>query len=221
MKQKYSVIAVAAIVLVLFSLIVFIAPIPKTGVFWLSYAFAVLAIVAQLGFVYVAFSGGTSARSRFYGYPVFRIGIIYLVVQVALSLVFMLMGKWVPMWVPTLAYLVVLALGAIGLIAADNVRDSVRLVEEKQAENTGRMRSLRRAADVLAQQYPEVSDLAEALHYADPVSTTASEVYEQQMFELLEALKNSPDEAARIRCKNQLLETLSQRNAVCKSSKTR
>ena len=72
MKQKYSVLAVEIIALVLFSLIVFIAPIPKTGVFWLSYVFALIALISQLAFVYVAFGSGTSARSRFYGFPIFR-----------------------------------------------------------------------------------------------------------------------------------------------------
>ena len=221
MKQKYSVLAVAGILLVLFSLIVFIAPIPKTGVFWLSYVFAVIAIAAQLGFTYVAFAGGTSARSRFYGFPIFRIGGIYLVVQVALSLAFMLLGSWIKLWIPALAYVIVLALAAIGLIAADNVRDSVRLVEKKQADNTAAMRQLRRRAEVLAQRYPELSELSEALRYADPVSTAASERFEEQMCAMLEQVEQGPDEAVRVRLKNQLLELLSQRNAVCKSSKTR
>lgn len=221
MKQKYSVLAVAGILLVLFSLIVFIAPFPKTGVFWLSYVFALIAIAAQLLFVYVAFSDGTSARSRFYGFPIFRIGIIYLVVQLALSVVFMLLGRWIPMWIPTLCDLVVLGLAAIGLIAADNVRDSVRVVEQKQADNTRQMRALRRTADVLAQRYPELSPVAEALHLADPVSTGASEEYERHIYDLLRETEQCPDEAGRIQRKNQVLEAISQRNAVCKAGKTR
>lgn len=221
MKQKYSVLAVAGILLVLFSLVVFIAPFPKTGVFWLSYLFAVIAMVAQLAFVYVAFGGGTSARSRFYGFPIFRIGMIYLVLQLVLSLAFMLIGKWIPMWIPTLVYLLVLGLSAVGLIAADNVRDSVRVIEEKQADNTVLIRTLRRSADVLAQQYPELSDLAESLHFADPVSTAASEGYERQIHEMLADLSECPDEQSRLHLKNQIMELLAQRNAICKSSKTR
>lgn len=221
MKQKYSVLTATGILLVLFSLIVFIAPIPKTGVFWLSYVFAVIALAAQLGFVYVAFAEGTSARSRFYGFPIFRIGVIYLIVQMVLSLAFMLLGKWVPLWIPGLAYLVVLALAAIGLIAADNVRDAVYVVEEKQADNTVFMRSLRRSAEVLAQRYPELSDLAEDLRYADRYPPGASESYERQMHAMLEELEQCPTRGLVSRLKNQLLELLSQRNAVCKSSKTR
>ena len=59
---------------------------------------------------------------------------------------------------------VILGLAAVGLIAADNVRDSVYLVEEKQASNTVWMRTLRRNADVLAARYPEVQALSEDLH---------------------------------------------------------
>lgn len=221
MKQKYSVLAVAAIVVVLYSLIVFLVPFAKTGVFWLSYVFTLIALLAQLVFTQVAFGGGTSARSRFYGYPIFRIGMIYLAVQVVLSLVFMLLGAWIPMWIPTLCYIIVIGLAAIGLIASDNVRDSVRVVEEKQADNTAFLRSLRRNASVLAGQYPELESLAEALRFADPVSTTASEPYERQLGEMLGQVQACPDESSRVRLKNQMMDLLSQRNAVCKSSKTR
>ena len=221
MKQKYSVLAVEVIALVLFSLIVFIAPIPKTGVFWLSYVFALIALVSQLAFVYVAFGSGTSARSRFYGFPIFRIGIIYLVVQLAMSLVFMLIGKWVPSWIPAILYILVLGLAAIGLIAADNVRDAVRMVEKKQADNTAMMRHLRRTAQVLASTYPEVSPLEEDLRYADPVSTKASEVYENELCDLLEQVGDCETAEDRSALTLQMQELLKQRNAVLLSSKTR
>lgn len=221
MKQKYSVLAVEVIALVLFSLIVFIAPIPKTGVFWLSYIFAVIALAAQLAFVYVAFGNGTSARSRFYGFPIFRIGIIYLVVQLILSLLFMLLGKWVAAWIPAILYIVVLGLAAIGLIAADNVRDSVRMVEKKQADNTAMMRHLRRTAQVLSSSYPEVAPLEESLRYADPVSTKASESYEHDLCDLLEQVSALETTEERTALTTQMLELLNQRNAVLKSSKTR
>lgn len=221
MKQKYSVLAAAGIALVLFSLVVFIAPIPKTAVFWVAYLFAVIAMVAQLGFVHVAFSGGTSARSKFYGYPIFRVGMVYLGVQLVLSLVFMLLGKWVPMWIPVVSGLVIMGLAALGLLATDNVRDSVILVEEKQAANTGAMRSLRRNADVLVSRYPEFQDLAESLHYADPVATPATEAMEQRLASMMAQVDQCPDEQSRLRLKNKMLELLEQRNAVCKSSKTR
>ena len=221
MKQKYSVLAVEIIALVLFSIIVFVAPIPKTAVFWISYLFSIVALVAQLGFVYVAFSGGTSARSKVYGYPIFRIGIIYLVVQLVLALVFMLVGKWVPLWIPFLAYLIVLCLAAVGLIATDNVRDVVVSVEEKQAGNTYSMRMLRRTAETMKNSFPEMEEVAEQLRYSDPVSTQASAPYEQQLQNMIESIPTIADEAGRVRLKNQIMEVLSQRNAVCKSSKTR
>lgn len=221
MKQKYSVLAVAGIVLVLYSLVVLVAPLPKTAVFWVSYVFTLIALVSQLLFMQVAFGGGTSLRSRFYGFPIFRVGIVYLTVQVVLSLVFMILGGWIPLWIPVLCYCVVLGMAAIGLIAADNVRDSVRVVEEKQADGTVFIRNLRRGANVLSSRYPELEPLAEALRYADPVSTGASEPYERQLAELMNQMESAPDEAARIRLKNQAMELLNQRNAVCKSSKTR
>lgn len=221
MKQKFSALAVDLIVLILFSVIVFVVPIPKTGVFWISYLFAVLAVVSQLGFVYVAFSGGTSARSRFYGFPVFRVGLLYLCAQMVLSIVFMLVGKWVAPWIPFLLYVVLLGLAATGLIATDNARDGIHLVEEKQADGTLMIRVLRRDTEAMKVTYPELTELYELLRYANPVSTAATEEMEQRLSEMLGSYQQLPDEATRIRVKNQMVDLLKQRNAVCKSSKTR
>ncbi len=221
MKQKFSIIAVAFILWILFSVVVFVLPIPKTGVFWLSYVFAVLAVVAQAGFVFVSFHSSTTARSKFYGYPVFRIGLIYLGVQFAMSLVFMLIGKWVPLWIPFLLYVVALGLAGIGLIAADNVRDTVLSTEERQAESTYMMRMLRRNAEAMQVTFPELKEFAEQLRYSDPVSTHASENLEQQLQNMLAVYQNQPDQTSRVRMKNQMMDILAQRNVVCKSSKTR
>ena len=221
MKQKFSVLAVDLIVLILFSVIVFVVPIPKSGVFWLSYIFAVLAIVALPGFAYVAFQDGTSARSKFYGFPIFRVGFVYFVVQLCLSVVFMLLGNLVALWIPFLLYVVALGVAAIGLIANDNVRDAVHMVEEKQADSTYAMRMLRRNADALKVTYPELESFAEQLHYSDPVSTQATEYFEQQLQTMLQGYQQQPDQAARLRVRDHMLSVLEQRNVVCKSSKTR
>lgn len=219
MKQRLSAFVVDIIVLILFSVIVFVIPIPKTGVFWLSYVFALLAIVSQLGFAYVAFCNGESARSKFYGFPVFRIGLLYLIVQMALSLVFMLLLNWMPVWIPFLLYVILLGVASIGLIAADNVRDTVSLVEEKQHRNTSMMRLLRQDAEALMVRYPELSDFAEQLRCSDPVSTSATADLEQQLHRMLVGFCQLPDLASRVRVSNQMMDMLLQRNVLCKSSK--
>ena len=147
---------------------------------------------------------------------------IYLAVQVIAGLIFMILGVWrIPFWIPTVCYLIILALGAIGLIATDNVRDSVRLVEAKHADNTAHIRNLRRSADIVSSQYPEFKPVAESLRYADPVSTAASESYERMLGNMLNQVRDCEDSAARQALANQMQEVLQQRNAVCKSGKTR
>ena len=138
-----------------------------------------------------------------------------------LSLVFMLIGAWVPTWIPVLLYLVLLCLAALGLIATDNARDAVRLVEQKQAENTYAMRMLRRTADVMQSNFPELSRFAEELKYADPVSTQSTLQFEEQMQNVLNSFSAIPDAQTRESAANQLLDLLKQRNAICLSSKTR
>jgi len=221
MKLKYTGLSVVLIILLAFSLVVFIAPFNRGAVFWLSYFFTVVAILGQLGFGYVTLHTGDSARSKFYGFPILRVGLIYLVAQLALCVVFMLFGRLVPLWIPFLIYVLLLCAAALGLIAADTVRGAVELVEERQTDNTAMMRYLRQTVESMRAAYPELDQVGNQLRFSDPVSTQSSRPYEDKLAEELQAFWNLPDEASRVRAKNQMLELIAQRNAVCKSSKSR
>ena len=58
---------VLAIVLVVYNVIVFAVPLPKTPVFFLSWAFTLIAIAAQIYVIRTAFYHGEGARSKIYG----------------------------------------------------------------------------------------------------------------------------------------------------------
>ena len=68
------------ILLIVFSVITFVLPFKKNTLFWLSYAFGVFAILFQLYVLMKAFHGTESVRSRFYGFPIAKVGLIYMVI---------------------------------------------------------------------------------------------------------------------------------------------
>ena len=78
---------VLAILLVAFIAIAFAVPFARTTVFWLGFGFAILAILFQLYIFKSAASANGDAKSRFYGFPIARIGVYYLVIQFVVSLV--------------------------------------------------------------------------------------------------------------------------------------
>ena len=92
------------IVFVIFCVIAFAVPFAKNGVFWTGFIFGLIAILAQAPIWMIAFKGAESARSKFYGIPIARIGTIYLIVQLILSLAAMFLA-----WVPVIPHLTLLS----------------------------------------------------------------------------------------------------------------
>ncbi len=113
------------IVLVVYNVIVFAIPFPKTSVFFLSWAFTLASFGAQIYVIYTAFYQGEGIKSKFYGWPIARIGVCYLALQLALGLVFIAVGiaVMVPLWLPLVLYVVLLGAAAVGLISVDAMRD--------------------------------------------------------------------------------------------------
>ena len=143
-KNRLRFYLVIAIIFVLFSVIAFAAPFEKNTVFWLSYGFAVLALAVQLIVQPRALDlDGHDVRSKFYGFPLTRIATAYLVVQLILSLTFMVLCKYVDVktWVPFVAYVLIFGISAIGFIAADAMKEEVERQDTVHKATVGTMRA--------------------------------------------------------------------------------
>ena len=88
-KGKFQTILILAIVLAAYLLLAFVIPFAKTAVFWLALVFTLAAFGVQLYVLKLSFTKGKDARSKFYGFPIARIGVVYLIVQIVLSFLFM------------------------------------------------------------------------------------------------------------------------------------
>lgn len=84
-KGKFQTILILAIVLAAYLVLAFVIPFAKTAVFWLALVFTLAAFGVQLYVLKLSFTKGKDARSKFYGFPIARIGVVYLIVQIALS----------------------------------------------------------------------------------------------------------------------------------------
>ena len=111
MKNKNSVrgLVILGIVLAAWLVIVLAVPFVKNGVYWLSFVFTLIAFLAQLYIFKISFRNGESVRSKFYGFPIARLGVVYLAVQLVLGLLVMALAKWVPIWVGVILFAVTLA----------------------------------------------------------------------------------------------------------------
>ena len=181
--------AVFAVILVVFNLIAFLIPFNHTGAFWVGYIFGIVAILAQIPILLIAFRGAESARSKFYGMPIARIGIIYLIAQIALGLIAMCLA-WiaaVPAWPFILISLLLLAAAALGTIATDMTRDEIQRQDVQIKRDVSKMRELQSLGKALAARCEdkaaavELQKLSDALNYSDPVTGEATAESEAEL----------------------------------------
>lgn len=186
MKQKiqmeksqarwWIILGVAAAV---YNVIAFALPFPKTAVFVVSYLFTMIALAAQIYVIRTAFRKGEDVKSKFYGFPIAKLGVMYFGIQLVLGLLFMAFGAVVPVWLPLVCYAILSGIAVIGLIAADAAREEVERQDRKLVKDVSRMRKFQAHAKMLARegQIPEarepLRELAEAFQYSDPVSSEA------------------------------------------------
>lgn len=176
MKKDFVRIALClGVLLMLYILLAFLIPFVKTAVFWISFVFTLVAFAVTGWALYTAFLKKPDATSRFYGFPIARIGVIYGGGQLVVGLLFMALGKWIPAWLVVLVYAAMLGATVIGLVSADAVVETIHTQDGKLKKDVAFMRVLQSKANQMAAQssLPEVQQFCENVRYSDPVSSEA------------------------------------------------
>lgn len=223
-KNNIRALVILAAIFVAWQVIAFASPFVKNGTFWVSYLFADLAILAQAYILHIAFDNGEAIKSKIYGFPIARLGVIYAIVQLAVSLVCMILAKWAPAWVALIVDVLLLAAVVVGLSAADAARDEVERQDVQIKQSVSVIRMLQAKTSALAKQTgnAEIERLAEALRYSDPVSSNAlaevDHTLTEQITELDTAVKAGAFEQIGKLC-TEAEQLLVQRNVLCKLSK--
>ena len=227
-KNQIRAITVMAIVLIVFSVIAFALPFKMNSLFWLSYLFGILAIVVQVYVLKIAFHGTDSVKSKLYGFPIAQIGIIYMTVQLALSLIFIALAEVAPIWIAVILYVLALAAAAIGFIGADAMRDEIERQDVKMEKDTSCIITLRSLVYPLAGKCADadaidaLKELADEFRYSDPVSNATLKTIEVKLdtavAKLQEIVSTGKTEEIKSECKK-VSELLTERNRLCRLNK--
>lgn len=217
-----------AVLLILYILVVFLIPFVHTAAFWVSFVFTLLAFAVVTAALYIAFVKKPDAKSKFYGFPIARIGVIYGAVQLVLGLLFMALSLWVPVWVVVLACAIVLGAAVIGLISADAVVEEIHVQDEKLKKDVSLMRGLQSKLNQMASQCDNpdaaaaVKRFAEELRYSDPVSSDALAEAEADLAAAVDDLQSAVvdgDSSAVKQLCSRASNLLTERNRLCKLNK--
>lgn len=223
-KDTIRAAVVAVITLAIYNLIAFVIPFAHTAAFWISYGFTMTAFVVMAMAIYIAFIKNPSAKSRFYGFPIAKIGVIYGVLQLVVSVVVMALAKQIPWQVCVVVYAIGLGAALIGLVSAEAVVDGIQAQDVKLKKDTALIRALQSKVRQIADQSEDaaVKALAEEFRFSDPVSNGAIADIEADLSAAVDELQNAyvdgdNDALAQLCRKTSAL--LAERNRLCKLNK--
>ena len=148
-KVRPHVVAILVVLAFAFTAIAFLAPFEHGFNFIVAYAAGMLAILLQIPVFKLAYPPETPLKSQVLGYPIHRVGILYMIIQTILSLVIFSIGDSAPPWSTLLLCILVLA-GALVLgLTAKMAREAISNMETVKNADTRLMKSLALRAEAL------------------------------------------------------------------------
>lgn len=229
-KDQIRSIVTVAVIFAVYNVLAFVLPFKHTGLFWIGYSFGLVSIIVSLMILALAFGKNGTAKSRFYGFPIARIGVLYSAVQVPLSFLAMALAgiAGILIWPFALLFILILAAAVLGTVATDAARDEIERQDIKLAKDVSAIRALRslgnslvtQCADVEAKK--ELKKLSDTLNYCDPVSNEATADAEAELKTVLEeiqrAIVDGDNNSVTPLCKK-AQSVLAERNRLCKLNK--
>ena len=229
-KKSKSVIAIYAILLVVYIVAFLIIPFNKIAASWISFAFTIIAIAGSLLIFNFAFNAKETLVSKIYGYPIFRVGAVYALAQLVIGVVICAISAViaVPYWVALLVSVILLGAAAIGVIITDNTRDLVEEVDESvnvDTKNVTRFQIDIAGIDDVCENTEVKADLEklnELFRFSDPVTNDETREVEESIKTMLAELKtivadgSTDDIKALIK---KITNALNERNRICKANK--
>lgn len=223
-KDTMRGIIVLGVLLILYIFIAFLIPFVHTATFWVSFVFTLIAFAVVAASIYIAFIKNPDAKSKFYGFPIAKIGVIYGAVQLIAGILFMALAKVVPTWVAILVYAIVLGVAVIGLVSADAVVEEIQKQDAKLKKDVSLMRSLQSKVNQMVAQSEDaaIKTLADEFRYSDPVSNDAifdAEADLAAVVDELQAAYVDGDSEVVTRLCRKASALLAERNRLCKLNK--
>lgn len=231
MKKLNKTLVIDFVLFGLFTLIMFAAPFAKNINFWMAYIFSSVAIFSQIYYLKIAFQDGSDVKSKFYGFPIARISVNYLVAQLLVGLLFTIISSVFNdlniTWIALIVYSLLLAYVLVGTITADGVRDEIIRQEEKIKATVQVMKNIQCKISPILEMCDEsnkkdVANLIEDIKYSDPVSSLESEIIEHQLEGIIDDIRNAiidvkTEDVSKLCKKASVL--LIERNQICKLNK--
>lgn len=209
---------ILGILFVLISIIAFAVPTMKTVTFWIAYVFTTAAFAAQIVVWKTALGKGETLKSKFLGFPVVHIGIVYLIIQTFAFAVF-LFAPTLPVWCAIVLCSVIAGISAICMISVEVGRNEIDRVEVKVQKKVFYIRELQADIELLADTETDADvksaliQLAEKIRFSDPMSNEQLADLENKISIKVMELKTATNKVEII---TEIISLLNERNKKCR-----
>lgn len=218
-------------ILIAFIFLIFnIATVPfsKNMVFWIAYFFSVIAILMQVNTLHEMMKSRALIKDRMYDFPVLRISVLYLALQITSGLLLMGFSTKIPVFAAALIEVVILAAAVMGLFAARSARTEALRQDGRLEEELIKMKELQSRVALLISQCEETQireilhKLAEEVRYSNPLSREITEEIEEEisvLFTEIEAAALDEDVENTFGLCERMTGLLRERDRICKYGK--
>ncbi len=203
-------------------------PFVKNIVFLIAYFFSVTAILMQVYMLHEMAKSQVLIKDRVYDFPMFRISVLYLIVQITASLLLMGFSAKIPVFAAVLIEMVILAVAVMGFCAARAARTEALRQDAQLEEKLIKMKELQARINLLISQCEEAQiqeilrKLAEEIHYSNPLSKEITEEIEEEisvLFTEIEAAALDGDTDNTFGLCERITGLLRERDRICKYGK--
>lgn len=229
-KRAKSVVAIYAIILVLYVLSFVVIPFPKSATSWITFAFTIVSIIASLCICRYAFNC-KNTTGAIYGFPIFKIGLAYMIGQMIIGILLCALVAFVsvPYWIPLVFFSLTLGYVVISVILAINSRDAVVDIEKTTTENIKTLSTfnidIAGIIDICENEElkTRLQELGNIFKYSsDPVSNDSTKDIEtkikNELLEIKELILRNDIESATSKAKL-ISNLLAERNRICQANK--
>ncbi len=191
--------------------------------FWISYVFAMLSFfVVMISGALVA-GGGRKPKDWWLGYPIFSHCAVYIIVEIIVSIVFMVLDHFFkfPWGISLAVQMIILGVHLVFNISCFIARDTIREIKENSKNKTIFLEASRVEVEMLAETAIDAeikaayTKLAEEFLYSDPVSSPMLLDVEQRLAAAIHQAKlpvQANDKAAALKSCEQIHLILTERN---------
>ena len=156
-KNTKRYLAIIAILVVVYNVLVFLIPFPHedNATYWLGYAFGLVAILSQVYVGYLGLYKKENIKSMFYGFPIVKLGVFYLLAQLGVSVIFFVINAFVsvPYWIILIISILLIGAFGIGLITTKTYQEEIEKLENNEPLTTKFISDLRIETKILCDQY--------------------------------------------------------------------